>query len=317
MADNEIKVAKLSAETMRSEKPVTLWRTAWRRLFKRKSAVLGMIILGLLVFVAIFADWLAPYDPYQVLIGVEPVKMRQAPCIHLLGCPEDQPQHLMGIDGNVRDAFSRLLFGARLSLIIGFTTVSFAIVIGVTLGALSGYLAGWVDNVIMRMMDVLLAFPSLLLAIAIVTILGPGIENALLAIGIVSIPAYARVTRSAVLSVKQMEFVEASRSLGGSTGYILFGRILPNSLTPLIVQGTLGIATAILDAAALSFLGLGAQPPTPEWGTMLSAERNQVFTAPHLVFYPGLAIMLTVLSFNLLGDGLRDALDPRLAQKGE
>jgi peptide/nickel transport system permease protein len=317
MADNEIKVAKLSAETMRSEKPVTLWRTAWRRLFKRKSAVLGMIILGLLVLIAIFADVLAPYSPYQVLIGIEDVKVRQAPCIHILGCPEDQPQHLMGIDGNVRDAFSRLLFGARLSLIIGFTTVSFAIVIGVTLGALSGYLGGWIDNVIMRMMDVLLAFPSLLLAIAIVTILGPGIENALLAIGIVSIPAYARVTRAAVLSIKQMEFVEASRSLGGSTLYILFGRILPNSLTPLIVQGTLGIATAILDAAALSFLGLGAQPPTPEWGTMLSAERNQVFTAPHLVFYPGLAIMLTVLSFNLLGDGMRDALDPRLAQKGE
>ena len=276
-----------------------------------------MIILGLLIFVAIFADWLSPYNPYDVLIGIEPVKMRQAPCIHLLGCPEDQPQHLMGIDGNVRDMFSRLLYGARLSLIIGFTTVSFAIVIGVTLGALSGYLGGWVDNVIMRVMDVLLAFPSLLLAIAIVTILGPGIENALLAIGIVSIPAYARVTRASVLSVKQMEFVEASRSLGGSMGYILFGRILPNSLTPLIVQGTLGIATAILDAAALSFLGLGAQPPTPEWGTMLSAERNQVFTAPHLVIYPGLAIMLTVLSFNLLGDGLRDALDPRLAQRGE
>jgi len=251
------------------------------------------------------------------LIGVEDVKMRQAPCIHLLGCPEDQPQHLMGIDGNVRDTFSRLLYGARLSLIIGFTTVSFAIVIGVTLGALSGYLGGWVDNVVMRMMDVLLAFPSLLLAIAIVTILGPGIQNALLAIGIVSIPAYARVTRASVLSVKQMEFVDASRSLGGGTAYILFGRILPNSLTPLIVQGTLGIATAILDAAALSFLGLGAQPPTPEWGTMLSAERNQLFTAPHLVFYPGLAIMLTVLSFNLLGDGMRDALDPRLAQKGE
>lgn len=317
MAEYETKVAKLSAETMRTDKPVTLWRTAWRRLFKRKSAVLGMIILGILIFIAIFADWLAPYDPLQVLIGVEDVKMRQAPCIHLLGCPEDQPQHLMGIDGNVRDAFSRLLFGARLSLIIGFTTVSFAIVIGVTLGALSGYLGGWVDNVVMRMMDVLLAFPSLLLAIAIVTILGPGIQNALLAIGIVSIPAYARVTRASVLSVKQMEFVDASRSLGGGTAYILFGRILPNSLTPLIVQGTLGIATAILDAAALSFLGLGAQPPTPEWGTMLSAERNQLFTAPHLVFYPGLAIMLTVLSFNLLGDGMRDALDPRLAQKGE
>lgn len=317
MAEYETKVAKLSAETLRTDKPVTLWRTAWRRLFKRKSAVLGMIILGILIFIAIFADWLAPYDPLQVLIGVEDVKMRQSPCIHLLGCPEDQPQHLMGIDGNVRDAFSRLLFGARLSLIIGFTTVSFAIVIGVTLGALSGYLGGWVDNVVMRLMDVLLAFPSLLLAIAIVTILGPGIQNALLAIGIVSIPAYARVTRASVLSVKQMEFVDASRSLGGGTAYILFGRILPNSLTPLIVQGTLGIATAILDAAALSFLGLGAQPPTPEWGTMLSAERNQLFTAPHLVFYPGLAIMLTVLSFNLLGDGMRDALDPRLAQKGE
>jgi len=317
MTENGSKVAKLSAETMRTEKPVTLWRTARRRLFKRKSAVLGMIILGVLVFIAIFANFLAPYDPYQVLIGVEDVRMRQKPCIHLLGCPEDQPQHLMGIDGNVRDMFSRLLYGARLSLIIGFTTVSFAIVIGVTLGALSGYLGGWVDNVIMRVMDVLLAFPSLLLAIAIVTILGPGIENALLAIGIVSIPAYARVTRASVLTVKQMEFVDASRSLGGSTAYILFGRILPNSLTPLIVQGTLGIATAILDAAALSFLGLGAQPPTPEWGTMLSAERNQVFTAPHLVFYPGLAIMLTVLSFNLLGDGLRDALDPRLAQRGE
>jgi len=317
MSENGSNVAKLSAETMRSEKPVTLWRTARRRLFKRKSAVFGMVILCLLVLIAIFANWLAPYDPYQVLIGVEDVKMRQKPCIHLLGCPEDQPQHLMGIDGNVRDMFSRLLYGARLSLIIGFTTVSFAIVIGVTLGALSGYLGGWIDNVIMRVMDVLLAFPSLLLAIAIVTILGPGIENALLAIGIVSIPAYARVTRASVLTVKQMEFVDASRSLGGSTAYILFGRILPNSLTPLIVQGTLGIATAILDAAALSFLGLGAQPPTPEWGTMLSAERNQVFTAPHLVFYPGLAIMLTVLSFNLLGDGLRDALDPRLAQRGE
>ena len=161
-------------------------------------------------------------------------------------------------------------------------------------------------------MDVLLAFPSLLLAIAIVTVLGPGLINALLAIGIVSIPAYARVMRASVLSVREMDFVSATRSLGGNTYEILFKCILPNALTPLIVQGTLGIASAILDAAALSFLGLGAQPPTPEWGSMLGAERNQVFTAPHLVFYPGLAIMLTVLSFNLIGDGLRDALDPRL-----
>jgi ABC-type dipeptide/oligopeptide/nickel transport system permease subunit len=272
-----------------------------------------MVILGILVFVAITAPWIAPYEPTQVLLGKEKVKARQDPCIHLLGCPRTEPQHILGIDGNVRDEFSRLLYGARLSLMIGFTTVGFAIVIGTVLGALAGYFGGWIDNLIMRVMDVLLAFPSLLLAIAIVTVLGPGLQNALLAIGIVSIPAYARVVRASVLSVRETEFVSATRALGGGTTQILFGRILPNALTPLIVQGTLGIATAILDAAALSFLGLGAQPPTPEWGSMLGAERNQVFTAPHLVFFPGIAIALTVLSFNLLGDGLRDALDPRLA----
>jgi peptide/nickel transport system permease protein len=310
-------VAKLQAERLKSDKPVSLWGTARRRLFKRKSAILGMVILGLLVFIAIFAPLLAPYDPQQVLIGVEKVKPREAPCIHLLGCPADQPQHIMGIDGNVRDEFSRVLYGARLSLIIGFTTVTFAIIIGTSIGALAGYLGGGVDNVLMRFMDVLLAFPSLLLAIALVTSLGPGLTNALLAIAIVSIPAYARVTRSAILTTREMDFVAASRALGGSTSYILFQRILPNSLTPLIVIGTLGIATAILDAAALSFLGLGAQPPTPEWGSMLSAERNQVFTAPYLVIYPGLFIMLVVLSFNLLGDGLRDALDPRLAMRSK
>jgi ABC-type dipeptide/oligopeptide/nickel transport system permease subunit len=310
-----IKVDTLGAEKLQTEKPVSLWGTARRRLFKRKSAILGMVILGILVLIAIFAPLLAPYDPQQVLIGIEKVKPRQAPCIHLLGCPADQPQHLMGIDGNVRDEFSRVLYGARLSLIIGFTTVTFAIIIGTTIGALAGYLGGGVDNTLMRFMDVLLAFPSLLLAIALVTSLGPGLTNALLAIGIVSIPIYARVTRSAVISTREMDFVSASRALGGSTLYLLFKRILPNSLTPLIVVGTLGIATAILDAAALSFLGLGAQPPTPEWGSMLSAERNQVFTAPYLVFYPGLFIILVVLSFNLIGDGLRDALDPRLAMK--
>jgi ABC-type dipeptide/oligopeptide/nickel transport system permease subunit len=281
-------------------------------LFKRKSAIVGLVILGILVFVALTAQWIAPYSPTQVLLGVEPVRSRQAPCIHVLGCPRDQPQHIMGIDGNVRDQFSRMLYGTRLSLMVGFSTVSFAIVIGTVLGAMSGYFGGWVDNTIMRFMDVLLAFPSLLLAIAIVTVLGPGLINALLAIGIVSIPAYARVVRASVLSVREMDYVSATRALGGNSFQILFRRIMPNALTPLIVQGTLGIATAILDAAALSFLGLGAQPPTPEWGSMLGSERNQVFTAPHLVFYPGLAIMLTVLSFNLLGDGLRDALDPRL-----
>jgi peptide/nickel transport system permease protein len=312
----EREIAQLQPEGLRTTESLSLWTLVRRRLFRRKSALIGMGILAILILIAISAPLIAPYDPYQVLIGVEKVKMRQAPCIHLLGCPEDQPQHIMGIDGNVRDQFSRVLYGARLSLMVGFSTVTVAIIVGVFLGAIAGYMGQGADNIIMRLMDVLLAFPSLLLAIAIVTILGPGLTNALLAIAIVSIPVYARVTRASVLSVREMDFVEATRALGASPFHILFKRIMPNSLTPLIVAGTLGIATAILDAAALSFLGLGAQPPTPEWGTMLGAERNQVFTAPHLVFYPGLAIMLTVLAFNLLGDGLRDALDPRLAQEG-
>jgi ABC-type dipeptide/oligopeptide/nickel transport system permease subunit len=312
MTQTENSIAKLDSEGI-SLKSVSLYQITFRRLFKRKSAIVGLVILGILVTIALTAQWIAPYDPYTPLIGVEAITMRQAPCIHLFGCPANQPQHLMGIDGNGRDQFSRLLYGARLSLMIGFSTVTFAIIIGTILGALAGYMGGWVDNVIMRVMDVLLAFPSLLLAIAIVTMLGPGLINALLAIGIVSIPSYARVVRASVLTVREMDFVSATRALGGNSYEILFKRILPNALTPLIVQGTLGIATAILDAAALSFLGLGAQPPTPEWGSMLGAERNQVFTAPHLVFYPGLAIIFTVLSFNLLGDGLRDALDPRLA----
>jgi peptide/nickel transport system permease protein len=305
-------IAKLDSEGI-SSMSVSLWQITWRRLFRRKSALVGMGILGVLIIIALTAQWLAPYDPYTPLIGIEPVTMRQAPCIHLFGCPADQVQHLMGIDGNGRDEFSRLLYGARLSLMIGLSTVTFAIAIGTFLGAVAGYVGGWWDNIIMRVMDVLLAFPSLLLAIAIVTMLGPGLINALLAIGIVSIPSYARVVRSSVLIVRETDYVSASKAIGSNTITILFRHILPNVLTPLIVQGTLGIATAILDAAALSFLGLGAQPPTPEWGSMLGAERNQVFTAPHLVFYPGFAIMLTVLSFNLLGDGLRDALDPRLS----
>jgi peptide/nickel transport system permease protein len=305
-------IATLDAEALPLES-ASLWAITWQRLLRRKSAIVGMVILGILIIIALTAQWIAPYNPLQPLIGLEKVSKREAPCIHAFGCDPSRPQHIMGTDGNVRDEFSRLLYGARLSLMIGLSTVTFAIFIGTILGALSGYLGGWVDNIIMRAMDVLLAFPSLLLAIAIVTVLGPGLINALLAIGIVSIPTYARVVRASVLSIREMEYVSATRALGGDMGQILFRRILPNALTPLIVQGTLGIATAILDAAALSFLGLGAQPPTPEWGSMLGAERNQVFTAPHLVFLPGIAIALTVLSFNLLGDGLRDALDPRLA----
>ena len=296
--------------------PSSLWGTALSRLLRRRSAIAGIVILGSLVVIAILAPVIAPYDPIEVLIGVEEVTRREAPCVYLLGCPRDRPQHLMGIDGNVRDQFSRVVYGTRLSLLIGFTTVGFAILVGMALGSVAGYFGGWLDNVIMRVMDVLLAFPSLLLAIAIVAVLGPGLQNALLAIAIVSIPAYARVMRASVLSVKETEFVAASRALGSAPLRTLRSAVFPNAVTPLIVVGTLGVATAILDAAALSFLGLGAQPPTPEWGTMLGAERNQVFTAPHLVFFPGLAIMITVLGFNLLGDGLRDALDPRLAARG-
>jgi ABC-type dipeptide/oligopeptide/nickel transport system permease subunit len=268
-----------------------------------------MALLSFLVLIAIFAPLIAPYDPILPLANAQ---RRSAPCIHLLGCPASQPQHILGVDGNSRDEFSRILYGARLSLQIGFTTITFAILIGGFLGAVAGFAGGWLDNVIMRAMDVLLAFPSLLLAIAIVSVLGTGLIKALLAIGIVAIPVYARLIRASVLSVKDLDYVLASRSLGASPMRLLFTRILPNALTPLIVQGTLGIATAILDAAALSFLGLGAEAPRPEWGLMLGEERNSVFNAPHLVFFPGLAIMLTVLSFNLLGDGLRDALDPRL-----
>jgi ABC-type dipeptide/oligopeptide/nickel transport system permease subunit len=213
-----------------------------------------------------------------------------------------------------------VVYGTQVSLFIGITTITFAIIVGTLLGAVSGYLGGWVDNIIMRFMDVLLAFPSLLLAISLVAVLRPAILDqglppllpALFAIGFVSIPVYARIVRSSVLSIKEQDFVLADRALGVPSRRILLRTILPNALTPLVVQGTLGIATAILDAAALGFLGLGQQPPNPEWGKMLSDERGSVFNRPHLLLFPGLAIMITVLAFNLLGDGLRDALDPRL-----
>ncbi|HPH96596.1 MAG TPA: ABC transporter permease [Anaerolineaceae bacterium] len=282
---------------------------ALRRLLRHRSAQLGLFIIFVLVVLAIFAEQIAPYDPIK---PIKTAKRRDVPCIHLLGCPADQEEHIMGVDGNSRDLFSRIIYGSRLSLQIGLTTITFAILVGGLLGAVAGFVGGWLDDVIMRSLDVLMAFPSLLLAIAIVSIFGPGLRNALLAIAIVQIPVYARVVRAGVLSVRELDYVTASRSMGASELRVLFTRVLPNALTPLIVQGTLGIATAILSAAALSFLGLGAEFPTPEWGLMLGEERNSVFNAPHLVFFPGFAIMLTVLSFNLLGDGLRDTLDPRL-----
>ena len=311
------KTESVSLEEALDREPIyvapTKLRETIRSLRRHRSAMVGVTLLVILTSIAILAPVLSKYDPTKPLIGIEDVKKRAPPCIHALGCPADQPEHYFGTDGNVRDEFTRVLHGARLSLIIGFTTVTFAIIVGTLLGLMAGFSGGWVDNGIMRVMDVLLAFPSLLLAIAIVTVLGPGLINALLAIGIVSIPVYARVVRASVLVVKEMDFVAASRAMGASKFHLMLRRILPNSLTPIIVAGTLGVATAILDAAALSFLGLGAQPPTPEWGLMVGQEYKNIFNAPHLTFFPGLALMLTVLAFNLLGDGLRDALDPRLS----
>jgi peptide/nickel transport system permease protein len=288
-----------------------LWRLAINRLIRNRSSQLGIFLVGALVFIAIFAKQIAPYDPAQILIGVENVTMRGAPCIHLLGCPESEPQHIFGTDSLVRDFFSRVIYGTRISLLIGISTIGLAIMIGTILGAVAGYSGGWLDFSIMRIMDFMLAFPVMLLALVVVAMLGPSLLNTFIAITVVQIPQFARISRSSVLSLKKVEFVEASRALGGGYFHILFKRILPNSLTPLIIKGTLGVASAILDAAALSFLGFGPDRHTPEWGTMLGFERNSMFNAPHLVIFPGLAIMITALAFNLLGEGLRDSLDPR------
>src|SRR5512140_1136458 len=301
------------ADPLANQKPVSLLRDTLRNILRQRSAIVGLTALAFLVLVAIFAGVIAPFDPTQPLLGIEETaRPRLAPCIHLLGCPITQPEHLMGLDGNARDVFSRVVFGSRVSLQIGFLTVGFAIILGTIIGSIAGFFGSRADNLLMRLMDVLLAFPALLLAIAIVTVLGPGLINAQLAIGIVAIPVYARVMRASVLSIREHEFIAASRALGESTLGIVGRRILPNALTPLIVAGTLGIGGAILDVAALSFLGLGAQPPIAEWGSMIGLERNSVFSAPHLILFPGFAIVLTVLAFNLLGDGIRDALDPRI-----
>jgi len=292
----------------------SLWRDTLRNVLRQRSAIVGLAILGTVLLVAIFADQIAPYPSTLSMLdaGQTNVVARQAPCIHLLGCPASQPQHIFGLDANLRDVFSRVVYGSRISLQIGLLTVGFAIIIGAVIGAVAGYAGTVSDNVLMRLMDILLSFPALLLAIVIVTVLGPGLINAQLAIGIVAIPVFARVMRASVLSIREQDFVTASRALGESGTGILVRRILPNAMTPLIVAGTLGIAGAIIDVAALSFLGLGAQPPLAEWGSMIGLERNSVFAAPHLIIFPGAAIVLTVLAFNLLGDGLRDALDPRL-----
>lgn len=300
------------------QKPYSYWREVRRRLWRSRSARIGLTIIAIELLIAVIGPLLMSYDPIDYRDPNN--KVRTPPCVHLLGCPAEQPQHIFGLDSNGRDLFSRVVNATRVSLFIGVATVTFGIVIGTLIGALSGFIGGWFDNIVMRFMDVLLAFPSLLLSITLVAILRAFIVQgsvspllpALFAIGIVAIPVYARIVRSTVLQVREQDFVSADRALGASPWRLLFHRILPNSLTPLMVAGTLGVATGILDAAALGFLGLGQQPPHPEWGTMLGIERSSVFNAPHLLIFPGVAIMITVLAFNLVGDGLRDALDPRL-----
>lgn len=283
-----------------------------RNVLSQRSAVVGLVILTFLVIVAVFAPLIAPYDPLDPLNGPGEPGRRADSCIHLLGCPEDQMQTALGTDGNSRDIFSRVVWGARLSMPIGPIVVGIAILIGAVIGAVAGFVGGMSDNVMMRGMDIVLSFPALILAIAIVTVLGIGLFNSVAAVVIVSIPLYARLTRSAVLQTRENDYVTASVALGESGSGILRRRIIPNSMTPLIVAGSLGIATAVLEVAALSFLGLGVQPPMPEWGSMIGENFNSIFNAPMLVLAPAFMLTLMVLGFNLLGDGLRDALDPRL-----
>ncbi|ONI40855.1 peptide ABC transporter permease [Candidatus Epulonipiscium fishelsonii] len=274
----------------------------WKRLRKNKMAMAGLAILLVLVFVAIFADVLADYD--TKVIAQDLSKRLKGP----------SAENWLGTDEYGRDILARIIHGTRVSLIVGLVSVGISLLIGGVLGAVAGYYGGKVDNIIMRCMDVLLAIPSILMAITIVAAFGSSLVYVMLAIGVSGVPSYARIVRAAVLSVKDQEFVEASKSIGANTATIIFLEIIPNCMAPIIVQATLGVASAILSTSALSFIGLGVQPPDPEWGAILAGGRNYMRDAIHLTLFPGLAIIITILSLNLLGDGLRDALDPRLKQ---
>ena len=278
------------------------WDTL-RRLFSNKLAIVGMFMIGTVILVALTAPWIAAQHPDQNgIFQAFPQNTKLPPSIN----------HPMGTDVIGRDMLSLVIYGARISLLVGVFAVSLAIVLGASLGAISGFAGGTVDNVIMRIMDIMISFPTVLLALVIVVILGPGLFNAMVAVGIVAVPAFARITRASVLGETGKDYVIAARSVGAGARRVLWRHVMPNTLSPIIVAASLGIATAILDAAALGFLGLGAQPPTPEWGLLLSRNRGYMFTSPWMVFFPGLSIMFLVLGFNLIGDGLRDALDPKL-----
>ncbi|MDD7400987.1 MAG: ABC transporter permease [Eubacteriales bacterium] len=270
----------------------------WRRLKKNKLAIVGLCILCFLVLVAIFADFIATHDyAEQDLLNQYKLPSKD---------------HYFGTDKFGRDIFSRVVHGSRISLTVGFISVGIALVFGSLIGAIAGYFSARVDNILMRLMDILLAIPQILLAIAISASLGTGLTNLMIAVGISSIPQYARIMRAAVLSLKDQQFIEATKAAGGSNFRTIFVHIIPNCLAPIIVQATLGVAFAILTAAGLSFIGLGLDPGVPEWGAMLSEGRDYIRDFPHMTLFPGLAIMITILSLNLLGDGFRDALDPKL-----
>ncbi|APH04434.1 nickel transporter permease [Bacillus weihaiensis] len=276
------------------------WKEAWRSFCKNRLALIGLGIVIFFIILAILAPFIAPY-------GFKDQELSK----RLLS---PSSEHWFGTDDFGRDIFSRVLYGARISLWVGFFAVLGSAVFGTILGILSGYYGRWVDSIISRIFDIMLAFPSILLAIAVVAILGPSLQNALIAIAIINIPTFGRLVRSKVLSVKQEEYILAAKAVGMRDNRILLKHILPNSMTPIIVQATLAIATAIIEAAALGFLGLGAQAPNPEWGKMLADSKQYLMQAPWTLFFPGLAIMLTVLGFNLMGDGLRDVLDPKMKQ---
>ena len=273
-------------------------KEVWRRFCRNKQAMIGLAMLFLLIFAAVFANVIAPYDPVE-----------QNLLIRLQG---PSAAHWFGTDELGRDIFSRILYGARISLTVGLIAVSISCVAGCALGAIAGYYGGILDTVIMRISDIMMAIPSILLNISIVAALGTGLQNVMIVIGISSVPAYCRIMRASLLSLKNQEFVDASRVAGSTDFYIIMHHIIPNSLAPLIVQATLKIGGAILSCASMSFIGLGIVPPTPEWGAMLSTGRDFLRDAPHLTAFPGLAIMFAVFSMNLIGDGLRDALDPKL-----
>ena len=280
------------------EQAISLWKEGWIRFRKNKMALVGSGIVLFFILLAVFAPFIAPYG-----MNDQQLSMRlQAP----------SKEHIFGTDDFGRDIFSRVVYGARISLWVGFFSVLGSVVVGSLLGIIAGYYGRWIDAVISRIFDIMLAFPSILLAIGIVAVLGPSLKNALIAIAVINIPNFGRLIRSRVLSIKQEEYITAAKAIGMSDARILFHHILPNSMAPIIVQGTLAIATAIIEAAALGFLGLGAQPPNPEWGKMLADSKAYLTQAPWTMIFPGLAIMLTVLGFNLMGDGLRDALDPRM-----